>query len=77
MTWLDDEEANVALCHTGEKHWPIRMRDPGRALRVIRELVEYIKLEDTLPMSYETEEVIQQFYEARLNLSPDAKELLK
>ena len=43
MTWLDDEEANVALCHTDEKYYPIRMRDPDRALRVISELTGHIE----------------------------------
>jgi len=62
-----------ALLNSGQ----LVVDDLERMARVIRELVKYIKFEDNLPAIYETENAAQRSYEARFNLSPDAKELLK
>lgn len=90
MSWLDEEEANVALCHTDEKYYPIRMRDPDRALRVIREQSEYMKkvteiatnaLDGMENLTHGLSKTLvigvkNELVHIQHNLSPDAKEVI-
>jgi len=79
MDWLDEIEEQMDFA-TSHYEGPVSVNFTGQDLRrmarVIRELVEYIKIEDGLPMKYETKEAAEASFRARQNLPDDAKELL-
>ena len=78
MTWLDiaigKMKGLVYDCGHPEHNL---FDDAMRMARVIRELVESIKLERELPMSYATEEAAEESWNAAHALSSDVKELLE
>ena len=75
MNWLDEIKA-VYSDYTWKCKEEIR-KDAIRMTRVLKELAEYIKLEDSLPMMYENSKAALQSWQGRSKLSKDAKELLK